>query len=87
MIAFYLRDGSHRRGRRVSWWPHNNLHIHNGMDLQGLLYIECGFHFTLMIAGIVLGYSFLSLTAERDEAAAMTLAGGEDAVAESSARP
>ncbi len=72
----------------VSWWPHNNLHIHNGMDMQGLLYIEYGFHLTLMIAGIVLGYSFLSLMTERDEATApMTLAGGEDAVAESPARP
>jgi hypothetical protein len=70
----------------VSWWPHDNLHLHNGMDLQGLLYIEYGFHLTLMIAGIVLGYSFLSLLTER-EAAPMTLAGGEDAVDESPARP
>jgi hypothetical protein len=52
----------------VSWWPHNNLHINNGMDMQGLLYIEYGFHLTLMIAGIVLGYCFLSLMSEREEA-------------------
>jgi hypothetical protein len=44
----------------VSWWPHDNLHIHNGDDLQGLLYIEYGFHVTLMLAGIVLAYSLLT---------------------------
>lgn len=24
----------------VSWWPHDNLHIHVGNDMQGLLYIR-----------------------------------------------
>ena len=45
----------------VSWWPHENLHFHSGMDLQGLLYIEYGFHMTLILSGLVLAYSFLSL--------------------------
>lgn len=45
----------------VSWWPHDNLHIHNGEDIQGLLYIEYGFHVTLMISALVLAYCFLSL--------------------------
>ena len=45
----------------VSWWPHDNLHIHNGSDLQGLLYIEYGFHVTLMLAGIVLAYALLTM--------------------------
>jgi hypothetical protein len=45
----------------VSWWPHDYLHIHNGNDLQGLLYIEYGFHLTLMLAGIVLAYSLLTM--------------------------
>jgi hypothetical protein len=35
----------------------------------------------------VLGYSFLSLLTEREAAAPMMLAGGEDAVDESPARP
>ena len=43
----------------VSWWPHDNLHAHNGLNMQGLLYIEYGFHLTLMIAGVVLAYFFL----------------------------
>ncbi len=45
----------------VSWWPHDNLHIHNGMDMQGLLYIEYGFHVTLIIAASVLAFSLLTL--------------------------
>ena len=45
----------------VSWWPHDNMHIHNGDDLQGLLYIEYGFHVTLMLSGLILAYSLLTL--------------------------
>ena len=45
----------------VSWWPHDNMHIHNGSDLQGLLYIEYGFHVTLMAAGLLLAYSLLTM--------------------------
>ena len=53
----------------VYWWPHDNLHIHNGNDLQGLLYIEYGFHVTLMIAGIVLAYSLLTMLRPGDAGA------------------
>ena len=49
----------------VSWWPHGHLHQHNGHDLQGLLYIEYGFHVAPMLAGLVLAYYFLSLLRER----------------------
>jgi hypothetical protein len=45
----------------VSWWPHDNLHLHNGLDLQHLLYIEYGFHVTLIIAAVVLAYSLLTM--------------------------
>ena len=51
----------------VSWWPHDNMHIHNGSDLQGLLYIEYGFHVTLMLAGLVLAYSLLTLLRSGDD--------------------
>ena len=43
----------------ISWWPHDNVYSHNGEDMQGLLYIEYGFHVTLMAAGLILAYSFL----------------------------
>ena len=49
----------------VSWWPHGHLHQHNGHDVQGLLYIEYGFHVAPMLAGLVLAYCFLSLMQER----------------------
>jgi len=48
-----------------SWWPHDSLHIHNGMDLNGLLAIEYGFHVTLMIAGMILAYFFLTIVRQR----------------------
>jgi len=37
----------------VSWWPHDSMHKHNGSDIGGLLIIEYLFHFTLMIAGVI----------------------------------
>jgi hypothetical protein len=51
----------------VSWWPHGNPHISNGNNLQGLVFIEYGFHFTLMIADLVLAYCFLSLIRQRSD--------------------
>ena len=44
-----------------NWWPHDSLHIHNGMNMGGLLGIEYGFHITLMIAGVILARFFLTL--------------------------
>lgn len=45
----------------ANWWPHDSLHISNGVNLNGLLGIEYGFHITLMIAGGILAYFFLTL--------------------------
>jgi hypothetical protein len=42
----------------ISWWPHDNLHKVNGMNLQGLLYIEYGFHVSLILTGVFLAYIF-----------------------------
>ncbi|MEP7358157.1 MAG: hypothetical protein ABI847_13010, partial [Anaerolineales bacterium] len=44
----------------INWWPHDSLHIHNGLNLGGLLAIEYAFHITLMIAGVVLVRFFLA---------------------------
>ena len=49
----------------ISWWPHGHLHQHNGDDMQGLLYIDYGFHVAPMLAGLIVAYCFLSLTRER----------------------
>lgn len=48
----------------VSWWPHDNLHIHVGNDMQGLLYIEYGFHLTLIVAALIVAYGFLQFLRE-----------------------
>ena len=45
----------------VSWWFHDNLHGMVGTNMQGLLYIEYGFHVSQMICGAILAYSFLKL--------------------------
>lgn len=42
----------------ISWWPHDHIHMHNGMDLTGLLFIEYGFHVTLIISGIIIAKFF-----------------------------
>jgi len=44
-----------------NWWIHDSLHAHVGMELNGMLGIEYGFHFTLMIAGGILAVFFLTL--------------------------
>ncbi len=43
----------------ASWWPHDSLHLHNGMNLSGLLAIEYAFHVTLIIAGVILARFFM----------------------------
>jgi hypothetical protein len=43
----------------VSWWPHDNMHRVNGMNnFAGLLRIEYLFHFTLVIAGLIIANYF-----------------------------
>ncbi|MES2155701.1 MAG: hypothetical protein V4510_11250 [bacterium] len=39
----------------VNWVPHDALHMHVGMNLEGLLALEWGFHGTLILSGAVLG--------------------------------
>jgi len=49
----------------ANWWPHDSLHMHNGLNLGGLLGIEYGFHITLMIAGVIVAYFFLTLLRQK----------------------
>ena len=48
-----------------SWWPHDSLHVANGLNLNGLLVIEYVFHVTLMVTGAILVYFFLALVPQR----------------------
>jgi hypothetical protein len=43
----------------ISWWPHDNMHKHNGMDLDGLLVIDYAFHVSMMIAGLALAHNLV----------------------------
>ena len=43
----------------ISWWPYDSLRSYFAEDAQGLLYVEYGFHVTLIVCGIVLAYSLL----------------------------
>ena len=54
----------------VSWWPHGNLHMSNGDNMQRLLFIEYGFHVTLIITAGIVAYCFLSLLRDRENGAA-----------------
>lgn len=47
----------------VSWWPHDNLHVATGMDLNGLLMIEYAFHMTLILSALVVARFFLATLA------------------------
>ena len=50
----------------LSWWPHINMHVHNGPDnLQGLIFIDYLFHLPSMVAALILAYCFFSLLWER----------------------
>ena len=48
-----------------SWWPHDSLHVANGINMSGLLIIEYVFHVTLMIAGAILVYFFSAMVRQR----------------------
>lgn len=45
----------------VSWWPHDNLHLAAGEDMQAILYLVYGFHMSLIVAGVILAYSFATV--------------------------
>lgn len=44
-----------------NWWMHDNLHMHNGLNMHGLLFIEVGFHITMLICGVTLAIGFVRL--------------------------
>jgi hypothetical protein len=55
----------------LSWWPHDHLHAVN-KTLEGLLFIEYGFHLTLYIGGAILAYGFIRLFVSAREALSLT---------------
>ncbi|MBI3379158.1 hypothetical protein HY029_00185 [Candidatus Gottesmanbacteria bacterium] len=49
----------------LNWWVHDGLHKVNGMNLQGLLYIEYGFHVTMITMAALAAYSFLKVFSKK----------------------
>jgi hypothetical protein len=44
----------------VNWWPHDNLHRVVGFDFPRLIWIEYGFHVTLIAAAACVAYFFVA---------------------------
>jgi hypothetical protein len=42
-----------------NWWMHDNLHMHNGLNMHGLLFIEIGFHLSMLACGVSLALGLL----------------------------
>jgi hypothetical protein len=42
-----------------NWWLHDNLHMHVGLDMRRLVYIEYGFHGSMLACGVILVLSLL----------------------------
>ena len=44
-----------------NWWIHDNLHMHIGLDMNRLLYIEFVFHFSMLACAVTLALSLMRL--------------------------
>ena len=44
----------------ISWWPHIGFHRSMGEDLWSLIFIDYVFHFTIIIASLILMRAFLA---------------------------
>jgi hypothetical protein len=45
----------------LNWWPHDSLHVHWGeSSVARLLFLEYGFHFSVIVAGLILTAFLLS---------------------------
>lgn len=45
----------------MAWWPHDSIHGMVGFDFHKLIYIEYGFHMTLLAAAVIAGSSFIKI--------------------------
>lgn len=44
-----------------NWWIHDNLHMHIALDMTHLLYIEYGFHMSMLACVVTLAFGFMRL--------------------------
>jgi hypothetical protein len=53
----------------VNWWAHDGFHRVTGLNFEGLLRIEYGFHVTLIAGGVLAAYFFVSVARAASRAA------------------
>lgn len=46
----------------LNWYPHDSLHMHIGVDLTNMIFMEIGFHVTLVISGLMIILAFVTQT-------------------------
>ena len=44
----------------LNWYPHDSLHMHIGVDLTNMIFMEIGFHVTLVISGLLIILAFIT---------------------------
>lgn len=44
-----------------NWWIHDSLHMHIALDMNRLLYIEYGFHMSMLACGVILAIAWMRL--------------------------
>lgn len=42
-----------------NWWSHDNLHMHIGIDMRRLVYVEYGFHGSMLACAVILVLSMV----------------------------
>lgn len=47
-----------------NWWIHDNLHMHIGLDMSRMLYIEYGFHISMLACATTLVLGWIRLGAK-----------------------
>jgi hypothetical protein len=47
-----------------NWWMHDNLHMHIALDMNRLLYIEYGFHISMLACVLILAVGFIRLATQ-----------------------
>jgi hypothetical protein len=42
----------------LNWWPHGSLHVHNGLNINGVILIDYAFHVPIMVATAIVAIWF-----------------------------
>ena len=48
-----------------NWWIHDHLHMQVGLDMNRLIYVEIGFHMSMLACGVTLALALMRLGGHR----------------------